>query len=328
METHLIQEATVAMRVPKPIILCALAVSGLSFVTLTTCPAQESQLVATEVNPHFADTESYQGERSKLPANALQMARIIGVESDIEKLSSLAAAKGAGAASVLSLGELSIRQRITEAIIAASLDVDSVAAEIDYEREQTVELRSLWRYKRDRAIGTTNVAVLAAGTGLSIVSGLLQFSKTTSTAGNAVGFAAGGLSTLFSIRSFRQVHGGKRPAWVLPNMLAAFLGQLEEQHSHYPDDVWTYLDSVPAGADSQASRKEQLIAGWVAAGRIAPPNSAQWKRRIALLTSTNAADKDLNIELMNERAAMLADVADQVLLMKHDLADLLRGLRP
>jgi len=32
------------------------------------------------------------------------------------------------------------------------------------------------------------------------------------------------------------------------------------------------------------------------------------------LTSTNAADKDLNIELMNERAAMLADVADQVLL--------------
>ena len=28
------------------------------------------------------------------------------------------------------------------------------------------------------------------------------------------------------------------------------------------------------------------------------------------------------------RAAMLADVGDQVSLMKHDLADLLRGLRP
>jgi hypothetical protein len=40
------------------------------------------------------------------------------------------------------------------------------------------------------------------------------------------------------------------------------------------------------------------------------------------------ADNDLNIELMNERAAMLVDVLDQVLLMKHDLADLLRGLRP
>jgi hypothetical protein len=61
---------------------------------------------------------------------------------------------------------------------------------------------------------------------------------------------------------------------------------------------------------------------------MGPPDSPQWKRRIALPTSTNAADKDLNIELMNERAAMLADVGDQVLLMKHDLADLLRGLRP
>jgi hypothetical protein len=255
------------------------------------------------------------------------MARIIGVESDIEKLSSLAA-KGAGPAPGRSLEELLLRQQITEAVIAASLDVDSVAAEIDYEREQTVELRSLLRYKRDRAIGSTNLAVLAAGTGLGVVSGLLQFSKTTSSAGNAVGFAAGGVSTLFSLRSFRQVHGGKRPAWVLPNMLAAFLGQPEEQHSHYPDEIWAYLNSVPSGATSHVSRKEQMLAGWVAAGRIGSRDSPQWKRRIALLTSTNAADKDLDIELMNERAAMLADVGDQVLLMKHDLADLLRGLRP
>jgi len=201
------------MRVPKSMILCALAVSGLLLVLFTTCPAQEGHLVATEANPRFADTQNNEGERSKLPPNALQIARIIGLESDIEKLSSLAA-KGAGAAPGLCLEELSLRQQITDAVIAASLDVDSVAAEIDYEREQTVELRSLWRYKRDRAIGSTNLAVLAAGTGLSIVSGLLQFSKTTSSAGNAIGFAAGGLSTLFSLRSFRQVHSGKRPAWV------------------------------------------------------------------------------------------------------------------
>jgi hypothetical protein len=305
-------------------IFCALAVSGLLLVLFTTCPAQESHLVSSEAKPHFAYAQSNEGERSRLPLNALQTARMIGVEADIEKLLSSAAANGTSAG--LSLEELSLRQRITETVIAASFDVDAVAAEIDYEREQAVELRSLWRYKRDRAIGSTNVAVLAAGTGLGIVSGLLQFSSTTSSAGNAVGFVAGGISTLFSLHSFRQVHGGKRPAWVLPNMLAAFLGQPEEQHSHYPDDIWAYLNSVPSGAAS--SRKEQMLVGWIAAGRIGPSDSPRWKRRIALLTSTNAADKDLNIELLNERAAMLADVGDQVSLMKHDLADLLRGLRP
>jgi hypothetical protein len=186
------------MRVSRSMILCVLAVSGLLLVVFTPCPAQERHVVATEAIPRFADTPSNEGEHSRLPPNAV--ARIIGVESDIEKLSSLASAKGAGSAPSLSLEELSLRQQITEAVIAVSLDVDSVAAEIDYEREQTVELRSLWRYKRDRAIGSANLAVLAAGTGLGIVSGLLQFSKATSSAGNAIGFAAGGVSTLFSLR--------------------------------------------------------------------------------------------------------------------------------
>ena len=315
------------MRASKSKYFSPVAITGLLMVLFATCLAQEAPLVATEASPSAADTQSNEDGSSKLSPNALQMARIIGVESDLEKLSSLSA-KGADATPGLSLEELLLRQRITEAVIAASLDVDSVAAELDYEREQTVELRSLLRYKRDRAIGSTNLAVLAAGTGLGVVSGLLQFSKTTSSAGNAVGFAAGGVSTLFSLRSFRQVHGGKRPAWVLPNMLAAFLGQPEEQHSHYPDDIWAYLNSVPAGADSQASRKDQMLAGWGTAGRIGPPDSPRWKRRIALLTSTNAADKELDVEVLNERAAMLADVADQISLMKRDLADLLRGLRP
>jgi len=112
-------------------ILCALAVSGLLLVLFTTCPAQESQLVATEANPRLADPESNEGERSKLSPKTLQMARIIGVESDIEKLSSLAAAKGASGAHGRSLDDLSLRQQITDAVVAASLDVDSVAAEIE-----------------------------------------------------------------------------------------------------------------------------------------------------------------------------------------------------
>ncbi len=92
-------------------------------------------------------------------------------------------------------------------------------------------------YKRDRAIGSTNFPVIAPGTGFGVVSGLLQFNKTTSTAGDAIRFVSGGISTLFSLRSFREVHEGERPAWVLPDMLAAVLGHLEEQHSPYPDDI-------------------------------------------------------------------------------------------
>lgn len=291
------------------------------------CSAQENGPVATPVNPNSVEAPSPQHGRFKASSNASEVARIIGVDSDIARLSELAAAENLNSRSTTSLEELTLRQRITEGVVVASLDVDSVLGEVDYEREQIVELRSILRARRDRAIGSTNVAVLAAGTGLGIVGGLLEFSKLTSDAGNAINFAAGGISTAFSLHGFRQVHGGRRPGWVIPNMLAAFFGRQEEQHSYYPEDVWVYLSSVPLGEGTQASRRQLLLDSWREAHRLGLLDSPQSKQRIALLTSTNAADKKLNIDVLNQRAAMLADVADQVVQMKEDFAEILRGLR-
>jgi hypothetical protein len=297
------------------------------FILSGACSAQESGPVATPVNPDSVEVRSQQHGLFKASPNAPEVARIIGVDAGIARLSELTAAENLNNGPTTSLEELILRQRITEGVVVASLDVDCVLGEVGYERDQIVELRSILRARRDRAIGSTNVAVLAASTGLGIVGSLLQFSEITSDAGNAVGFAAGGISTAFSLRGFRQVHGGRRPGWVLPNMLAAFFGRQEEQHSYYPEDVWAYLSSVPLGEGSQASRKQLLLDSWREAHRLGLLDSPQSKQRIALLTSTDAADKKLNIEVLNERAAMLADVADQVVQMKQDLAEILRGLR-
>jgi len=320
-------EVTVAMRAKKCQILCALALSVLLLLLPAGCAAQESTPPTTAVNPGAADLQVHEDRSFKLSPNAWQVARIIGVDSDIARLSELTTTKNPGGGLVTSLEELSLRQRITDAIVVASLDVDSVLDEMDYEREQTAELRSILRARRDRAIGTTNLGVLAAGTGLGVAGGLLSLSKKTSTLGNGVGFASGGIATLFSLRGYRQAHSAERPAWVLPNMLAAFLSQPEERHSHYPDAILAYLNSVPPGEGSPASRKEQVVAEWIADHRVGPLDLPQSKQRIALLTSTNAADKRLDMALLNERGAMLADARDEVAEMKHDLADLLRGLK-
>ena len=226
----------------------------------------------------------------------------------------------------MSLEELSLHQQITEAVVVASLDVDSVVDQIDNERAQIVELQSILLARRQRAIGTTNVATLALSTGLGAVSGVLQFSDTTKGVGNAIGFAAGGLSTLLSFHSLRQQHSGARPAWVLPSMLAPFFSEPQE-HSVYPADTWTYLNSAPEGAASRASRREQLLAEWRRAGRFPPLDSPQSKAKIALLTGTDAADKKLSMDLLSERAAMLADVCDEVAGMKRVLGEILREIR-
>jgi len=231
-------------------------------------------------------------DRFKLSPPALQAARIIGVEPLLTRLSSLTAAKELGATG-MSLEELSLHQQITEAVVVASLNVDSAVDQIDIERAQIVELQSILLARRQRAIGTTNLATLALSTGLGALSGVLQFSDTTKGAGNAIGFAAGGLSTLLSFHSLRQQHSESRPGWVLPNMLEPFFSETQE-HSDYPADTWAYLNSPPEGAPSQVSRREQLLAQWRRAGRFPPLDSPQSKPKIGLLTSTDAAEKKVN----------------------------------
>jgi hypothetical protein len=56
------------------------------------------------------------------------------------------------------------------------------------------------------------------------------------------------------------------------NMLAPLFGREPELSSVYPQDVWTYLNTVPA-ADRRIKVpwKGELIAEWVKAGRIGSP---------------------------------------------------------
>lgn len=271
-----------------------------------------------------ADGRAQDTDRFKLSFPAQQAAGIIGVEPLLVRLSSLAAAREPGAKD-MSLEELSLHQQITEAVVVASLDADSVIDQIDNERAQIVELQSILLVRRQRALGTTNLATLALSTGLGAVSGVLQFSDTTKGAGNAIGFAAGGLSTLLSFHSLRQQHTGTRPEWALPSMLAPFFSEPQER-SEYPADIWAYLDTASEGA-SQTSRREQLLIQWRRAGRFPPLDSPQSKPKIALLTGTDAADKKLNMDLLSERAAMLADVSDEVSAMKRALGEILREIR-
>ena len=264
-------------------------------------------------------------DRFKLSPPAMQLAGIIGAEPLLARLSSLNAAREFGVTG-MSLEELSLHQQITEAVVIASLDVDSVADQIDNERAQIVELQSILLARRQRAIGTANLATLALSTGLGAVSGVLQFSDTTKGAGNVIGFAAGGLSTLLSFHSLRQQHSEGRPGWILPNMLAPFFDEPQERGA-YPADVWAYLNSAPEGSVTQASRREQRLAEWRRAGRFPPLDSAQFMPKTGLLTSTDAANKRLSMDLLSERTAMLADVREEVAVMKRVLAEILSKVK-
>jgi hypothetical protein len=149
---------------------CALTLSAFLFVLPTGSRAQPS--AAPQAPQGFTERAFQEADRFNLLPNARQAADIIGVEPLLKRLSF-------NAVPAMSLEELSLYQQITEAIVVTSLDLDSVVDYIDNERAQIVELQNIVLARRQRAIGTTNLATLALSTGLGALSGVLQFSDTT-----------------------------------------------------------------------------------------------------------------------------------------------------
>ena len=74
------------------------------------------------------------------------------------------------------------------------------------------------------------------------------------------------------------------------------------------------------------SWREELIAEWVKAGRIGPPDAPGSQKKIDLLTSRIAEHKRLPIDVLTDRTLMLVDLSARVALLNRDLGALLRAV--
>jgi hypothetical protein len=266
-------------------------------------------------------------QRPKLSPGAEEIARTIGVVPLIERFYELPERDRGMGGGVMSMEALSLRQQITESVVSAGLEVDGLITEIDSELAQISVVRSQLEDRRDRALAIGNLANIITSGGTGVVGTALQFSAGTTNAGNIIGVAGGAVSTVLSLIGLRQQHGGKRPLGVSPNMLAKLFDRAPEFHSDYPEEAWTYLNAAPPAEPGAGTRRERLIKQWTDAGRIEAGDTPKAQHKIELLTSGVSDQRPLSIDLLNDRAAMLADLRARVALMKRDLSKLVRALR-
>ena len=258
-----------------------------------------------------------------LPANAEQVAREIGVLPLVQRTRALATAT---LASGLSTEELSLHQQITEAVLVGSLDVDEVIAQISYEQAQIAEVEDRLSNAKSNKVNTLTLASILVGSGTGAIGTGMGLNNATAKAGDWVQLFGGTGGIILSILALR-VQGGTGYLQVAPNMLAPLFGREPELSSVYPQDVWTYLNTVPANNPRvPVPWREQLIAEWVRLGRIGPPAAPASQAKIARLTSGIANRKPLTIGDLTDRKAMLADLRSRISLMKRDLRDLTKAL--
>jgi hypothetical protein len=259
-----------------------------------------------------------------LAADAEQVATQIGIMPWLNRLRALSSACDQSTA--VTLEEIVLHQRITEAVVMASLDVDAVVSEIDYERAQILQVRDLLSSARDRKINLLSLANIVAGTGSGILTNAMQFSDSTAMAGDAVGVGGGAAGVVLSILGLR-VQGGKASLGIAPNMLAPLFGRNPELRSIYPQDVWMFLNTAPASDPRiHVPWREELINAWVQEKRIGPPDDPGSQKKIDLLTSRIAEHKRLPIDVLTDRTLMLLDLRARVTLMKRDLRALLSAV--
>src|ERR1700733_16082347 len=223
--------------------------------------ARSLHLVALAAIAMAASAQTVES-RSSQPMPSESTAQLIGVSSEISQLKKLSA----NPVEADRWQILWLHQRISEQVMAASLQVDATIAQIDNEIARSNEVRGFLADRRDRTVSRANLLSVLVGGAVGATSSGLQLSSNLTKPAAGVGIGAGTLSAGLALAGIRKEKGQSSPFDFESNMLAEFFDRSTLANSQYPATIWVFLNEVygPTGL----TRKEQLLQTWVQVKRI------------------------------------------------------------
>lgn len=205
-----------------------------------------------------------------------------------------------------------IREKLNSLIQATNLQINSTRGKVDKAIASADESRALLTERRNRLTHRNSQINLLSGGVTKIVGYSLALSPITDIPTNVLEVFDGSVQTSLSTLALRQERQEAKLEHGLPPILDAFL--TEKQASvYFPNSVWRYfgdtaaggsqvnsvMDSIPNNTPNTGSRRQRLIADWQRTGVIAK----------ARVNNPEARTKrNITIELLDQRMAMLSDV--------------------
>jgi hypothetical protein len=242
-------------------------------------------------------------------SQTLDIARALGLLDLVERL---AEARDRGASET----EISnLRGEIFDATSLVKLDLASAVAQIECEAARAGEIAAKLRDAEAAQTNRLTAFSLVLSAAAAVASGTLDLADQNQTAASIVGIGGGvvggalGFATLAVHRTADFRHD--------PNMLGEFW--YGNRHPDFPETVWVYLTRPQFGTDHERSRREALIAGWRASGRLGADPARPSSEAIALYFGSGGI---YDADDLETRARMLIEVRDVIDLMNHDLRQL------
>ncbi|WHZ16427.1 MAG: hypothetical protein OJF52_003276 [Nitrospira sp.] len=247
-------------------------------------------------------------EPSRFSPRAREIAAIIGVQGLLAEFQLLEEemARGLDGASLRSLA---VRQELSDRLLLALFEANSISAELECEKARAEDLASrLEEIRNDVQQGRTVMAILAdsisgvfAGTflllGSEILSGLIDLSGSVA----ALGF---GVAALDGDQAYEFTHGRN---------LMADVWYGNESSRQFPHPVWRYLNG-PVRPNGKRSRRDNIIGSWRA--RLGKPGSKEERRLVDLFFGKGGVYR---INELRYRSEMLGLLKTHVNLMTQDL---------
>lgn len=252
--------------------------------------------------------------------DAVDIAEVIGALAPLRELALLESHVGDANAVTAELRLLRVRQRITETILRAMLDVSSVLAEIDCENERGDQLRDHLQKLEDRRTRRLGLGSILVGALTAIVSGGLSLAGTHGAGGDVAAIVGG---TLEASVGASVLFGGVSGELRTERNLMREIWEGPAESSLFPRSVWRFLGRPVDGRAEAPTLRDVLIAQWRAGDRLGPAQSQSERDRIELLFGPGGA---YTIEDLNARDAMLDLLEARVASMNQDLQLLLDEL--
>jgi hypothetical protein len=257
--------------------------------------------------------------RSPQPLVTANTAELISVSAELSQLQKLSANPGSADRWQI----LWLHQRISEQVMAASLQVDATIAQIDNEIARSNEVRGFLADRRDRAVSRANLLSVLVGGAVGATASGLQLSSNLTKPAAGVGIAAGTLSAGLALAGIREEKGKSHRFDFESNMLAEFFDRPTLPNSQYPATIWIFLNEPSPTGQTGLTRKQELLQIWVRVKRIDSLSSTE---KIDHLTSQPSEMLNLSIDDFEDRGAMLQDVRARISYFKRDLGTLLASL--
>lgn len=226
---------------------------------------------------------------SRFSPRAREIAAIIGVHGLLAEFQLLEDEMSRGLDSA-SLHSLAVRQELSDRLLLALVEANSIAAELECEKARAEDLASqLEEIRNDIQQGRTIMAILAdsisgvfAGTflllGSEILSGLIDLSGSVA----ALGF---GVAALGGDQAYEFKHGRN---------LMTDVWRGEPTGQQFPQSVWHYL-SRPTRPNGKRSRRDNIIGQW--RNRLGKPGSRQEQRLTELYFGGGGSTEVTNCDI-------------------------------